>query len=344
MKRHIRTAAFLLALAAFTGYVAMDTFVLRETWQENAGAVNTELFTASEDMPAASSPAAEDVSPAQEESASPRRLRSRSGPSSGGGTEKGSSGAAEEAAAEEAGQGDGSIVYEDGDIRIVLTEFEENGTRVYAAEIELSSVQYLKTAFAQDVFGRNVTDKTSVIAGEHDAILAVNGDYYSAREAGIVIRNGVVYRDTSGDSDVLCLFADGSMEVFAPGEATAGELAARGAWQAFCFGPGLVENGAVTVSENDEVGRAKASNPRTAIGMIEPGRYLLVVSDGRTDESEGLTLRELAEVMQHLGAVTAYNLDGGGSSTMVLNGSIVNYPTTGGSFRERSVSDIVYIG
>ena len=86
-------------------------------------------------------------------------------------------------------------------------------------------------------------------------------------------------------------------------------------------------------------------NPRTAIGQISEGHYLLVVSDGRTKESTGLSLRQLAELMQSLGAQIAYNLDGGGSSTMVFQGRVVNSPTTNGrSIRERSVSDIVYIG
>ena len=65
----------------------------------------------------------------------------------------------------------------------------------------------------------------------------------------------------------------------------------------------------------------------------------------RTDESEGLSLYQMAEFLQSLGAETAYNLDGGGSSTMVFNGELVNNPTTSGrSVKERSVSDIVYIG
>ena len=88
-----------------------------------------------------------------------------------------------------------------------------------------------------------------------------------------------------------------------------------------------------------------ASNPRTAIGMIAPLHYVFVVADGRTAESAGLSLRALAEFMQSLGVQTAYNLDGGGSSTMVFQGAVVNNPTTnGGRIKERSVSDIVYIG
>lgn len=109
--------------------------------------------------------------------------------------------------------------------------------------------------------------------------------------------------------------------------------------------PALVEDGAVVVSEDDEVGKAKTSNPRTAIGIMDALHYMFVVSDGRTDESAGLSLSQLAEFMQGLGVVTAYNLDGGGSSTMYFNGEVINNPTTSGrSIKERSVSDIVYIG
>lgn len=86
------------------------------------------------------------------------------------------------------------------------------------------------------------------------------------------------------------------------------------------------------------------SNPRTAIGQIDDLHYIMIVADGRTSESEGLSLYELAKVMQDYHCQTAYNLDGGGSSTMYFNGEIVNNPTNGRSHGERSVSDIVYIG
>ena len=88
-----------------------------------------------------------------------------------------------------------------------------------------------------------------------------------------------------------------------------------------------------------------ASNPRTAIGIIDENHYIIVVSDGRTSESEGLSLYQLAEIMKSYGAKTAYNLDGGGSSTLYFNGQVINKPTTGGNkILERAVSDIVYIG
>ena len=88
-----------------------------------------------------------------------------------------------------------------------------------------------------------------------------------------------------------------------------------------------------------------SSNPRTAIGIVDSLHYIVLVSDGRTSESEGLSLYEVAEIMQEYGCSTAYNLDGGGSSTMYFNGQIINNPTTNGrKISERSVSDIVYIG
>ncbi|MBO7406242.1 MAG: phosphodiester glycosidase family protein, partial [Clostridia bacterium] len=95
----------------------------------------------------------------------------------------------------------------------------------------------------------------------------------------------------------------------------------------------------------DEVSRAMNSNPRTAIGMIEPNHFIFVVADGRSMSSAGLSLYELAKFTQSLGAVTAYNLDGGGSSTMYYQGEVVNNPTSGGrTSKERAVSDIIYIG
>ena len=141
------------------------------------------------------------------------------------------------------------------------------------------------------------------------------------------------------------VYSDGSFDIISEGDVTAEELVQNGAWQVFSFGPGLIDNGEITVSSNSEVGQAKTSNPRTAIGEISPLHYVMVVADGRTSESAGLSLYQLAEYMQSLGVQTAYNLDGGGSSTMYWNGQVINNPTTtGNSIKERKVSDIVYIG
>ena len=228
----------------------------------------------------------------------------------------------------------------------MITQYRVYETEVYVADVQLSSAEYLKTAFAQNAYGRNITQKTSEIAENVGAILAINGDYYGSQEEGYVLRNGVLYRNTAspGQED-LVIYRDGSFAIIAEEAVTAEELLSDGAVQILSFGPALITDGAVTVSESEEVGKAMASNPRTALGIIDALHYVFVVSDGRTSESAGLSLSELAGFMESLGATTAYNLDGGGSSTMVFNGQVVNNPTTNGrSIRERSVSDIVYIG
>ena len=237
--------------------------------------------------------------------------------------------------------------YSDDNIQVSLTEKTVENTRVYIADITVSSSDYLKTAFAQNTYGTNVTAKTSVTAAENHAILAVNGDYYGANSTGYVIRNGVVYRDTvredSSNGD-LAIYKDGSFKIIYEDEISADQLVKDGVVNLLAFGPSLVEDGEITVDTNSEVGQSMASNPRTAIGIIDENHYIIVVSDGRTSESEGLSLYQLAEVMKSYGVKTAYNLDGGGSSTLYFNGQVMNKPTTNGTISERAVSDIVYIG
>lgn len=231
--------------------------------------------------------------------------------------------------------------------RTSLSQVRYGDTTVYVVDVYLDDVTQLLAGFAQDTYGKNVTAKTSAMAASVGATVAVNGDYYGARNAGYVIRNGVLYRSeaASADQEDLVIYQDGSWAVIREGDVSAQELVDGGAWQVFSFGPGLVEDGVVSVDADDEVGRAKASNPRTAIGKVADGHYVLVVSDGRTNASEGLTLEELATFMtDELGVECAYNLDGGGSSTLYYDGQVVNNPTTSGrSIKERSVSDIVYV-
>ncbi len=230
------------------------------------------------------------------------------------------------------------------DYSIKVTEYYEYDTAIYVADVTVSSAEYLKTALADDVYGKNITEYTSTIASEHNAVLAINGDYYGAQEAGYVIRNGVIYRETSDGDEALVIYASGAIEVVDSDAYTAQELLDAGAWQVLSFGPGLISDGEITVDENTEVGQAMTSNPRTALGQLGDDHYVFVVADGRTDESAGLSLYELAQFMEKLGSETAYNLDGGGSSTMYFNGSVINQPTANGTIKERAVSDIVYIG
>ena len=239
-----------------------------------------------------------------------------------------------------------ATAYEDDTKAISIETYELNSTQIHVATVTIKGDASIKTALADETYGRNIKAKTSTTAQSVNAVLAVNGDYYGARDAGYVIRNGQLLRSDSQDANQedLVIYQDGSFEIIREGDITAQELLNKGAVQVLSFGPALIENSQVAVDSSDEVGKAMASNPRTAIGIIDDKHYVLVVSDGRTDESKGLSLKELADFMKELKVTTAYNLDGGGSSTMYFNGQIINKPTTNGhNIEEREVSDIVYL-
>ena len=235
--------------------------------------------------------------------------------------------------------------YEDENIKINIETVQKYDSTIYVADIQVSDVSYLKTAFANNTYGRNIKATTSETAAAQNAIFAINGDYYGFRDGGYVLRNGTTYRDTArsaGDDDALVIDNEGNFAIVSESQTSMAALSDN--WQILSFGPGLVENSQITVDSSSEVSQAMTSNPRTAIGQISELHYVVIVSDGRTSESTGLSLLELAQEFKDRGCTTAYNLDGGGSSTMYFNGEIVNNPTDGKSSGEREVSDIVYFG
>ena len=235
--------------------------------------------------------------------------------------------------------------YSDSKSKITVTQYRAYDSNIYVADVEVTDGTSILSAFANNTYGRNITDTTSDMAEENNAVLAINGDYYGARQSGYVIRNGVVYRNQGSNGEDMVISKDGTLSFISESDTTTDSLIQKQAWQVLSFGPVLVENGQIAVTENDEVGMAMASNPRTAIGTVAKNHYLFVVSDGRTSESAGLSLYELANFVKSLGATNVYNLDGGGSSTMVFQGEVVNNPTTNGNkISERAVSDILYIG
>jgi len=236
--------------------------------------------------------------------------------------------------------------YQDDNIKITIETVQKYNSTIYIADIQVSDASYLKTAFANDTYGRNIKDTTSDMASANNAILAINGDYYGFRDSGYVLRNGVLYRSIArktGDDGALVINAAGDFSVIHESQVSANSLTADIS-QILSFGPSLIENGQITVSSSSEVSQSMSSNPRTAIGQISSLHYVIIVSDGRTSTSAGLSLLKLAQEFKERGCTTAYNLDGGGSSTMYFNGKVINNPTDGKTTGEREVSDIVYFG
>ena len=129
------------------------------------------------------------------------------------------------------------------------------------------------------------------------------------------------------------------MKTFTAEEINLKQEIENGAYQAWNFGPSLLNNGKKITNFEQSSRHLKSSNPRTAIGYYEKGHYCFVTVDGRSSESSGVTLAELSQIFEELGCIEAYNLDGGKSSVMTFNDEIVNEPVSGG----RKVSDCIYI-
>jgi exopolysaccharide biosynthesis protein len=245
----------------------------------------------------------------------------------------------------------GSTYSSDGatvEISSVVTGSGDSTVTYYVADVTLTDATVLQSAFANNEFGTNIVENTSAIAEDNGAVFAINGDYYGFRDTGIVIRNGVVYRD-EGAREGLAFYRDGTVQVYDETTTSADELVAAGVWNTLSFGPAILEDSEVVdgiedVEVDTNVGNhsIQGDQPRTAVGVIDANHLVFVVVDGRSPGySEGVTLPELADIFQDLGATTAYNIDGGGSSTLYFDGEVVNDPL--GKGEERGTSDILYI-
>ena len=227
------------------------------------------------------------------------------------------------------------LSYQGDDTKIAIRKIQENGVTYFVADVYVKTIDAFHTALAKDTYGRGFHEMPLKIAGDNAAVFAVSGDYYGAREQGVVVRNGVLYRDVMGD-DVCILKRDGTMRVYQKSAFSPLEMLDDTVWQAWAFGPALVENGVACDTSSSKI---KVKNPRGAIGYYAPGHYCFIVADGRqSGYSEGMTLDELANTFVSLGCETAYNLDGGATAMMVFQGKVVNQPTNGG----RSSSDIIF--
>ena len=228
--------------------------------------------------------------------------------------------------------------YTSPDISITVDEVNEENLTYYVADIYVRDITCFQTALAGDTYGSGFRDSIEDMAVLNNALLAVNGDYYGNTTEGVVIRNGVIYRANPTDCDVCVLYYDGSMKVMPGSSFSVEEAVEDGAWQAWTFGPALLDAGGNPITAFASTSRITNANPRTAIGYYEPGHYCLVVVDGR-GESSGISLPRLSRLFDTLGCNAAYNLDGGNSSIMVWGNEVINNPSGGG----RESSDALLI-
>ena len=228
--------------------------------------------------------------------------------------------------------------YQSPNVSITVTRETEGRATYYLADIYVRDITCFQSALAQNTYGTGFRDSIEDMALLSSALVAVNGDYYGNTREGVVIRNGVIYRANRTDCDVCVLYYNGVMKVMPGSSFSVEEAIADGAWQAWTFGPALLDTDGSVLTDFASTSRIISANPRTAIGYYEPGHYCLVVVDGR-GESAGITLPDLSELFYRLGCTAAYNLDGGNSSVMVWQNAVINDPSGGG----RESSDALLI-
>ncbi len=227
--------------------------------------------------------------------------------------------------------------YKDENLSLTLTTYAEDGVTYYVADFYIRHITSLRTAMAAEEFTTGIADSVLNMAQKNHALLAVSGDYFGIRQRGIVIRNGQIYRKTKAHQ-ICVLYYDGTMETYSFSEFDVDKAIAGGAWQAWDFGPSLLDKNGNAIKEF-ETG-ISGENPRIGIGYYEPGHYCLVAIDGRQSHSRGMTLAEMSALFERLGCKRAYNLDGGHSAVMTYKGNLFSSPSKG---EGRDISDIIYL-
>jgi exopolysaccharide biosynthesis protein len=210
---------------------------------------------------------------------------------------------------------------------------------VYVTDFYVRDITCLQGVFAGDSFSQGNYEWLARIAERTGAVAAVNGDFCTMRKYGIVVRNGKLYRSTHSSFDACAIYWDGTMETYYSDDWNGKDIAKRGAYLAFSFGPKLLDKSGQPLKKFNQTDAVIGRNPRTAIGYFEPGHYCFVTVDGRTSVSRGLTLGGLSNFMASLGCKAAYNLDGGESASLWFMGDIVSQPYNDG----RKISDALIL-
>ncbi|EJT6165226.1 phosphodiester glycosidase family protein [Clostridium perfringens] len=233
----------------------------------------------------------------------------------------------------------GSIEYKSNTMSINILPIKKTNPNInmWEVNIKLSSGNQIKSAFADDKFNLRNREKTSDIAKRHNAILAINGAAAGFNKSSYVIRDGIIYRDTRLDCAPLVIQKDGDFRIYND-DLSGEEIVERGAMHTYDFGPDLIRGGEIVDYGNTWY--KESLEPRTVIGQKGPLEYVILVIDGRSKESAGMSLYDTAIELKNRGCYWGYNLDGGGSTTLYFNGEVLNTPSDWNG--ERKISDILY--
>ena len=240
--------------------------------------------------------------------------------------------------------------YRDETLHVVIETDRYRGTDIWIARVEIAHPSQLRSAFVGS-YGGQMTALAATAAKRVNAVVAINADYHSFGNSGIILRQGHLFRNRpDGTADILFIDINGDFHTLV-GATKESFLktydALGGAWDSggnivniFTFGPVLVKNGASVHDSftHDHTAQNKPAQ-RAIIAQTGPLSYLLLASEGpESPNSYGLTLKQLEKYLIELGCDTAYNLDGGSSTSLVFCHEKINSPDT----KIRPIADIIY--
>lgn len=157
-----------------------------------------------------------------------------------------------------------------------------------------------------------------------DILCAINCGMFSYKEGSehntLYIDEGLYYNPPSGETMDFIYYKDGTTKIENIKGYDREKLSylQNNAHWAIGTSYSLVQNGKINLENAEKFSHANSKEPRTQFGQLTDGSFILVVTDGRTGLSAGLTAHEQAELMLSLGCINAVNVDGGGSSVMVV--------------------------
>ena len=226
--------------------------------------------------------------------------------------------------------------YEDESLSVQIEKTRAYDTDVWLCKVKVSDASQIRTAMAGK-YGSTKTAGAAVMAKRMNAVFAVNGDYFSYRAEGYLVRQGKLYRNHI-DARYDMLIIDDKGDFYVIQDPTEDKVAAfEGTMvNTFNFGPILYMNGekVLPVKYMDSGSTERAQ--RLVACQTGPLSYLFVATAANGKGNNGLTMEELVDYVATLDVQVAYNLDGGGSSSIILGGKKIN------SNSSRPLCDILY--
>lgn len=234
--------------------------------------------------------------------------------------------------------------YLDDTILAITWKQRVENTAFTFAEVKLVHPSQFRRHLSGEGFGSGKLALTSEMAQSVNAVVGCSGDYYSYRRRGLVIVDGKAEKYVSGLDDTCYINGEGDMilerdQEFKTVEDVQAYADENDIRFSLSFGPILVKDGENVCPKNYDLGEVKERYSRAAICQMDKLHYLYIAA-GMEGEAFGLmTMRTFSKHVAATGCQQAYALDGGQTTTIVLNNEVINHVNYGS---ERRISDIIY--